>query len=230
MCAISPYNHDQPDSAGWRGPDIAREKFMDEVMGRRERNNLERHARLLAVGRQLFDAQGVDATTVEQIAAAAQLSTRSVYNFFPTKVDLLAALLNQEILERIRSRQISGMPLLADPCDGVLALVRLELETLAAVSKSEQKLVAAHAILAGADSEAGRYTVETDLMLRTTIRDLLAHYVAHGALRQDFDPDLAAGLIFLMLNGLYLEWLQSDRALDAVMPVVAAYLRLILRA
>jgi hypothetical protein len=32
-----------------------------------------------------------------------------------------------------------------------------------------------------------------------------------------------------MLNGLYLEWLQSDADLEAVLPAVAGYLRLILR-
>jgi hypothetical protein len=32
-----------------------------------------------------------------------------------------------------------------------------------------------------------------------------------------------------MLNGLYLEWLQSDTDLEAVLPAVAGYLRLILR-
>ena len=47
---------------------------MNVAMGRRERNSVERRARLLAEARKLFDTHGVDATTVEQIAEAAELS------------------------------------------------------------------------------------------------------------------------------------------------------------
>ncbi len=44
------------------------------------------------------------------------------------------------------------------------------------------------------------------------------------------NPDIAAGLIFAILNGLYVEWLQNEASFDAVATVVADYLDLILRA
>ncbi len=202
---------------------------ISRALGKRERNNLGRRTRLLTVARRLFDAHGVEAATVEQIAAEAELATRTVYNFFPTKVDLLAALLSEEIPTRLLSRRgKEAIP--PDPREGVLALVRAQIETMASVSKAEQKLVSARAILAGGDSEAGRYNAEIDVFMRSTIRDLVASYVARGALRRDLDPDVAAGLIYAMLNGLYLEWLQSETALEAIVPVVGDYLDLILRA
>ena len=201
---------------------------MNVAMGRRERNSVERRARLLAEARKLFDTHGVDATTVEQIAEAAELSLRTVYNFFPTKIDLLAALVNEEIRARMLSRR-RDRAISADPRRGVLALARMLIKTMASVEKTEQRLIASRAILAGAHSEAGRYSYENDAFMRTAMRDLLADYAAAGALRPDLDPDKAAGLIFAMLNGLYLEWLQGEGRFEAVLPQVGDYLDLILR-
>ena len=88
---------------------------------------------------------------------------------------------------------------------------------------------AAGAILAGSESEAGRYNAEIDRFMRSTIRDLLAEYVADGALRPDLDPDVTAGLIYAALNGLFLDWLQTETELEGIVPVIADYLDLILR-
>ncbi|MGH6624480.1 MAG: TetR/AcrR family transcriptional regulator [Burkholderiaceae bacterium] len=198
-------------------------------MGRRERNSVERRARLLAEARKLFDTLGVEATTVEQIAGAAELSLRTVYNFFPTKIDLLAALVNEEIQTRVMSRHRRARGIASDPRAGVLALVRSQVRTMVSIAKTEQRLIAARAILAGEHSEAGRYSGEIDAFFRTTIRNLLADYIAAGALRPDFNPDTTASLIYAMLNGLYLDWLQGEGEFEATLPKVGEYLDLILR-
>jgi AcrR family transcriptional regulator len=49
--------------------------------------------RVLVAATALFDAQGINATTVEQIAAAAPVSKRTLYAHFPTKDDLVVAYL-----------------------------------------------------------------------------------------------------------------------------------------
>ncbi|HEV7710316.1 MAG TPA: helix-turn-helix domain-containing protein [Asanoa sp.] len=43
---------------------------------------------------ELFIAQGFEATTVDQIAAAAGISARSVFRYFPTKEDMVVGLLD----------------------------------------------------------------------------------------------------------------------------------------
>jgi AcrR family transcriptional regulator len=202
---------------------------MTTAMGRRERNNLERRANLLAVARRLFDVQGFEETTVEQIAAEAGLATRTVYNFFPFKVDLVAALLSEEIRERMPPGPAGGQDDRGSAYEGLLALITRQIEIMASLPKTEQKQVVARSLLAGSASEASRYNAEIDVFIRGTITEFLAGRSACGALPPDLDPEVTAGLVFSMLNGLYLEWLQSDTDLQAVLPAVAGYLRLILR-
>ena len=66
----------------------------------------------------LFREQGYEATTVEQIAEAAEVSVNTVYNYFPTKEDLVYWRL--ESFERLRPLIRAGDPLAGTIGDGVL--------------------------------------------------------------------------------------------------------------
>jgi AcrR family transcriptional regulator len=59
--------------------------------GLRERKKAKTRAAIQAHAVRLFRAQGYDATTVEQIAEAAEVSTSTVFRYFPTKEDLVIA-------------------------------------------------------------------------------------------------------------------------------------------
>lgn len=54
----------------------------------RERSKERRRRAIQLAGMRLFAEQGYDSTTVAQIAAAAEVSTRSVSTYFPTKLDI----------------------------------------------------------------------------------------------------------------------------------------------
>jgi AcrR family transcriptional regulator len=57
--------------------------------GLRERKKIETLHRLQEEALRLFDEQGYDATTIEQIAEAAGVSASTFYRYFPTKEDVV---------------------------------------------------------------------------------------------------------------------------------------------
>lgn len=87
--------------------------------GVRERTRRAMQREIAAVGVQLFVRQGYEQTTVDQIAAAARISRRSFFRYFPTKEDVLLG----ELLARGRllAEVIAGRPPQERPWDAMRA-------------------------------------------------------------------------------------------------------------
>ncbi|HTY97962.1 MAG TPA: helix-turn-helix domain-containing protein [Solirubrobacteraceae bacterium] len=73
--------------------------------GRVERRKARTRAGLLAAARELFAANGVQQTTIAEIAGRADIAIGSFYNYFPTKDELLDALLAEELAKQLRRLQ-----------------------------------------------------------------------------------------------------------------------------
>jgi AcrR family transcriptional regulator len=61
----------------------------DPPPGLRERKKIKLRRGMQAAALRLFETQGYDRTTVEQIAEAAETSTTTFYRYFPTKEDVV---------------------------------------------------------------------------------------------------------------------------------------------
>jgi len=86
--------------------------------GRNERRKARTRAGLLASARHLFANQGVEETTIGEIAEQADTGVGSFYNYFRTKDDVIAALLEEELsreLEVLQGRQAG----IQDPAERV---------------------------------------------------------------------------------------------------------------
>lgn len=90
------------------GPDVDVDAVEPRPLGRRERKKLEVRRRILEAAEALFAAQGMAATTVDQIGELADVSQTTFFNHFSTKAGLVDALvadlvvLFDGILERSR--------------------------------------------------------------------------------------------------------------------------------
>jgi AcrR family transcriptional regulator len=77
-------------------------------------------AALLAAGRSLFGAQGFAATSVDELAALARVTTGALYHHFPTKAALFEAVFEEAHVELLQSAAAAG----ADAADEIELLSR----------------------------------------------------------------------------------------------------------
>jgi AcrR family transcriptional regulator len=73
------------------------------MSGLRERQKADRHERILAAATDLFRDSGYEAVKMEAIAAAAQVSIGTIYNYYQNKGDLLVAIVSLEVNEVLRA-------------------------------------------------------------------------------------------------------------------------------
>jgi AcrR family transcriptional regulator len=71
--------------------------------GLRERKKQEKLARIKQAARKLFEKQGVEATTIRQIAAAADIGLGTVFSYAANKEDLLVMIFREEVGETVKS-------------------------------------------------------------------------------------------------------------------------------
>ena len=69
----------------------------EQEPSRRERKKRENKTRILKAARDLFQAQGFDATPIEEITETADVSKSTFFNYFPTKESLLVEIAAQEV-------------------------------------------------------------------------------------------------------------------------------------
>ncbi len=97
--------------------------------GRVERRKARTRTGLLAAARALFAADGVDGTTIADIAEQADVAVGSFYNYFATKDELLAAILEESLTEQLHALQ-SRQSQVRDPAE-VISVAHRHLVRLA---------------------------------------------------------------------------------------------------
>ena len=80
---------------------------MDQHPGLRERKKQQTREAIAETARRLFSERGFDRVTVAEIARTAEVAEKTVFNYFPTKEDLVywrMESFEDELLETIRTR------------------------------------------------------------------------------------------------------------------------------
>src|SRR5580693_5325322 len=88
---------------------------MDAELGLRERKKLRTRRLIAETASRLFVERGFDAVAVAEVARAAEVAEATVFNYFPTKEDLVfqgMEAFEAELLDAMRQRA-AGEPVLA---------------------------------------------------------------------------------------------------------------------
>ncbi|XRQ14271.1 TetR/AcrR family transcriptional regulator, partial [Actinomadura welshii] len=110
-------------------------------LGLRERKKLRTRRTIREAARRLIDEQGYEGTTVEQIAAAAEVSPSTVFRYFPTKEHLvLTDDFAAPAIELLRARPADEPPPVAMR-EALTALVRALSEDYSEEYRWRRKLV-----------------------------------------------------------------------------------------
>ncbi|MEA2310073.1 MAG: hypothetical protein QOE28_41 [Solirubrobacteraceae bacterium] len=133
-------------------------------LGLRERKKLATRRHIAETARRLFSERGFERVPVAEIARAAEVSEQTVFNYFPTKEDLVYWRLEsfeEELLAAIRNRA-PGEPALRAFGRFVLAergmLAERDPETRAQLADLTRTILASPALLAREQQILGGYT------------------------------------------------------------------------
>jgi AcrR family transcriptional regulator len=192
----------------------------DKRPGLRELSNRRRRKTIVACARQQFLRKGFETTTIAEIARAARTAPRTVYNFFPAKIDLLGEILREDIETRMAAELAAKRPVPKEPYEGIMQLIEMQGRAVGACTWQLLKLLSSHAVAAGLDTIAGRMHASSDEFLTAEIRERLEAYQSRGSLPPEMDVAALARAVFSIVNGCYFSWLGG--ASDDIAALVAA--------
>jgi TetR/AcrR family transcriptional regulator, cholesterol catabolism regulator len=173
----------------------------------RERKQRATRERLLTVAQTLFAERGYDRTTMDDIAADAEVSRATAFNYFPRKEELLLALVARRravIVDLLASEQPAAVEV-ADRLHRVFMKLCDTIDTDAA----------GHRALTRAWVQAGGPLLPDAFATAAVFADTLRDAQASGQLRPDIDPGTAGQVLLDAYLGALVRWATSHDATTA---------------
>ncbi len=169
--------------------------------GRRERHKQQTRERLLDAAIECFLEKGYDETTVDQIAARADVARATVFNHFPEKERFLSAYLE-------RRRSLVRVLLRNEVAEGVDAVQRLY-DTMTLLARINENSVAeTRASLLAWRRSSGSPSTEPGTA--RIFADLVTAGKRAGQFRADADAELIGALLLDAYVGILLRWIPGE--------------------
>jgi len=172
--------------------------------GRQERKKRELREKIVQVAVHLFNEQGFYNTTMEQIAETADVSRKTLYNYFPVKEAIADAYI----------REIS-MGLAQEKIESILKLPDTRSRLLAALTNAyswvEQNLELTRVVLGyrmKADYQAPPGE-KTKTGTQSLVEAILTQGQENGQIKQDFSVEMMVRYIDLLRGSLTWGWLKE---------------------
>lgn len=166
------------------------------MTGLRDRKKKEQRHRIIWAATGLFAEKGLDDTTMEDIAAASDVSVATVYNYFGSKSALLLAGVTEDTELMVKA----GAAVLESPGPNVIAatqrLASIYVEELSSWDKRLLREVMSAAYQRSGGTDLTEELAQMDQRLLEQVMMLLAHFHQEGQLAEDVDVEGATLLVF----------------------------------
>lgn len=181
------------------------------ALGRRERNKLEKRARIVAAARRLFAEQGFANTTTVQIAEAADIGTGTLFLYARSKEDLLLLVFKDEMVE-VALESFEALPEAHSAVDRIMAVF----ERMVDYHERDVDLarILLRELVIPVDGARQADIEELVSVIFAGLEKLIRSGQRHGQISQELDPVLAAQSCFALYYFGLLGWLSNriDRA------------------
>ncbi|MEV6397773.1 TetR family transcriptional regulator [Streptomyces sp. NPDC051907] len=176
-------------------------------LGLRERKKLKTRVAIRRATHRLIAEQGYEATTVEQIAEAADVSPSTVFRYFPTKEDIVLS----DEYDPVLVAELRARPADEDPLDSLRTVLTRSLATF--VAEEREEFVQRTKLLAEVPAVRARMT-ET----MATTSDLLARALADrlGRAHDDLNVRVFTAAVLGALREVLLYWAGRGHVDDVV--------------
>jgi len=165
----------------------------------REKKKVQNQQRILEAAFRLFNDQGFRKTTITQIAREADMGTGTVYNYFPSKEHLLAAIIRETATQNIAS--FEDQQDLDDPLDETLLLFEIIFKGISVDRNLQRESISAIFLPPGngPSSPKDYLTSEVDEMdfyIIDILSSILQKGKETGKLKSSFSEDIVAMTIY----------------------------------
>ncbi len=180
------------------------------MSGLRQKQKADRAGRILQAATDLFRHGGYPAARIEDIAAVAEVSVGTLYNYFDTKGDILLAIVTLEVEEVLQAGQVLVESPPPDVTQALQALIGGYLDhSLVYLSKQMWRTAMAITIEHPDTPFSARYT-RLDALLTDQICTLIAQMQRRGHARSAIDARAIGEVLFNNLNMMFIEFVKSD--------------------
>ena len=176
----------------------------EEQPTRRERRRLEIRDRILEAALLLFETQGFEATTVNEIARRSDIAYGTFFNHFPSKLHLLREISDlalQDLFENLE--EVRKQP--GSFAEHLVAL--FESSAGRAEDKGPQMRELTGAMMALAFPETAG---QDNRRIRTAFRRILEDGLAAGEVREGIDLDTLTEVVVGTWYSMFLSWVHFD--------------------
>jgi AcrR family transcriptional regulator len=170
--------------------------------GKRERSKAAVRARIIEHAVRLFAERGIDAVTVDDIAAAADVGKGTIYNYVRTKEDLIVAFLagvERDVQGQLRDLDTSRLPLQK----ALSRFVKLQFQLKAPHHRFVRVFFAQMFLRTDTFTP---YMAEIHELTRSTTEQFFRLLRERGAIRRDVSLEDVTLVFTNMLLGLFALW------------------------